>query len=209
VKFLGWVCALAAAGCCTATAATLHVDTFDSDTQGWIGGQTGTAHVATGGAGDGMGYLSMPSAPNVAAYNFDARWSGNYTSIGAGQIVVDLRVPEDMTELAIRVVLFGPDNTQQRWTSTVAQTVPADGVWRQYTFSLASADLVLTQVFNPPLTHSQVMGNVLQLMLRHDPGAPSHGGESVSGVCTSTTSSWRRRPWQGTSTVTVWSTLPT
>jgi len=179
VKFLGWFCALLAAACSTATAATLHVDTFDAATQGWTGGGT-PVHVATGGAGDGTGYISVPSASNLAAYNPEARWSGNYTSINAGRLVVDLRVPEGMPELSMRVVLFGPDNTQQRYTSTISQTVPADGIWREYTFSLASADLVPTQVNTPFVSHSQIMGNVLQFMLRHDPGAPSHGGTSIS-----------------------------
>jgi hypothetical protein len=160
-------------------AATLHVDTFDSATQGWIGGGT-PVHVATGGAGDGTGYISVPSSSNLATYNTESRWIGNYSSIGAGRIVVDLRVPEGMPELAMRVVLFGPDNTQQRYTSTLAQTVPADGIWRQYAFSLASADLVPTQVNTPFVSHSQIMGNILQFMLRHDPGTPSHGGTSIS-----------------------------
>jgi hypothetical protein len=185
VKILGWFCALVATACSTATAATLHVDTFDSATQGWVGGG-GPVHVAIGGAGDGAGYLSVPSASHLATYNADASWIGNYTSIGAGRVVVDLRVPEGMPELEMRVVLFGPDNTQQqRFTSTVAQTVPADNVWREYTFSLASADLVPTQVLDPPLAYSQTMGNVLQLMLRHDPGQPSHkvdgSDEDISG----------------------------
>jgi hypothetical protein len=180
MKFLARSIALVGLFGSTAAAAMLHVDTFDTTTQGWSGGGV-PVHVATGGAGDGAGYLRVPSASNVAAYNLEATWIGNYTSIGAGRVVVDLRVPEGMPELAMRVVLFGPDNSQQRYTSAVAQTVPADGMWHEYKFSLASADLVPTQVFNPPLTHSQIMGNVQRVMLRHDPGAPSHGAESIFG----------------------------
>jgi hypothetical protein len=179
VKILGWFCALLATGISTAAAATLHVDTFDSAAQGWTGGG-GPVHVATGGAGDGAGYLSVPSGSRLGTYNPEARWIGNYTSIGAGRVVVDLRVPEGMPELALRVVLFGPTNTQQRFTSTVAQTVPADGVWREYTFSLESADLVPTQEHDPPLAYSQTMGNVLQFMLRHQPGPPSHNTTPIS-----------------------------
>jgi hypothetical protein len=164
----------------TATAATLHVDTFDATTQGW-GGGAGPVHVATGGAGDGAGYLRVPSASNLAVLNLDSRWVGYYTSIGALGIVVDLRVPAGMPELAMRVVVFGPSNSQQRYTSAVSQTVPSDGVWREYTFSLGAADLLPTQVNTPFVSHSQIMGNVLQVMLRHDPGTPSHGGEMVAG----------------------------
>jgi hypothetical protein len=181
VKFLGWLCALLATVCSTATAATLHVDTFDSTTQGWAGGG-GPVHVAIGGAGDGAGYLSVPSGQKLATYNAEASWIGNYTSIGAGRVVVDLRVPVGEQELSMRAVLFGPDSTQQRYTSATAQTVPADGVWREYTFSLGAADLVPTQVNNPFISHAQNMANVLQFMLRHDPGTPSHLVEAVSGV---------------------------
>jgi hypothetical protein len=180
VKFLGCVCALFVAGCSIANGATLHVDTFDSTTQDWTGGGI-PVHIPSGGAGDGTGYLSVPSASRLATLNPAAPWIGNYTEIGAGKVVVDMRVPEGMSELAMRIVLFGPNDTTQRYTSTVAQTVPADNVWRKYTFSLASADLVPTQLNVPFVSHAQIMANVLQIMFRHDPGDPSHGGEVVSG----------------------------
>jgi hypothetical protein len=182
VKFLSWVCALVAAGCSTATAATLHVDTFDSTSQGWaVAGFTPATHEPTGGAGDGTGYIIVPSGTNLATYNLEESWIGDYTSIGANHVRVDLRVPVGKPALAMRVVVFGPDTTDQRFTSTVAQTIPADGVWRNYTFSLASADLVPTQAFDPPLTYSQTMGNVQRIMLRHNPGPPSHNGTSIIG----------------------------
>lgn len=182
MKILGWFCALMAAVCSTGSAATLHVDTFDVASLGWtVPGTLPAQHEPTGGAGDGMGYIRVPSASNLATYNLAADWIGNYTAIGAGRVVVDLRVPEGMPELSIRVVLFGPGSTDQRVTSAVAQIVPADGLWRKYVFSLASGDLVPTQLLNPPLTVSQVMGNVLRAMLRHDTGSPSHGGDGVSG----------------------------
>jgi hypothetical protein len=158
-------------------AATLHVDTFDATVQGWSGGASPT-FVSSGGAGDGGGFLMLTASSNLATHNGGTSWRGNLTAIGADRIIVDLMAPADSAPLEMRVVLFGPSNEQQRWTSAVAQAVPNDGVWRNYIFPLGPGDLVAPA---PAGTYEQVMASTLQVMLRHDPGTPSHGGTFVAG----------------------------
>jgi hypothetical protein len=169
--------ALILAGCCSsAAAATLHADTFDADTLGWGGG--GSPQFApTGGAGDGGGFLRVPAGSNLATHNSAAQWIGDFAAIGADRIRVDLMAPAASKPLQIRVVLFGPSSTSERWTSALAHTVPNDGVWRHYTFPLGPSDIVPTQEYDPPITYAEVMASTLRVMLRHDPGDPSHSGE--------------------------------
>ena len=180
MRCCGRVLAILTVCCSSAAAATLHVDTFDVDVQGWSGGGV-PEHVPTGGAGDGGGFLRVPTGTNLATFNTDPRWIGDLTAIGADRIRVDLMAPTTSEPLPIRVVLFGPSNNQQRWTSTVAQTVPNDGVWRNYTFSLDAADLVATQQHVPLITYAQMMASTIIVMLRYDPDGPSHGGAFVNG----------------------------
>jgi hypothetical protein len=172
-----WVTTLAL--CCTpALAAELHVDTFDATVQGWAGGAVPT-HVATGGAGDGGGFLMISVGSNLATHNSEARWIGDLASVGAALVRVDLMAPTTSEPLAMRLVLFGPNSTSDRWTSTIAQTVPNDGVWRNYIFGLSASELVAPVA--PSGTHAELMTNTLRVMLRHDPDDPDFGGTFVDG----------------------------
>lgn len=173
-----------ACSCSHAAAATLHVDTFTSavdDTLGWGGGGS-PMRVATGGADDNGPFLQVTTGSNLATYNSGEAWTGNLAAIGATSIITDLMAPVESEPLPIRIVLFGPDSLQQRWTSKVAQTVPNDGVWRNYTFSLAEADLVATQEFEPPGTYAQIRAKTMRVMFRYDPDPPSHRGSFVNGI---------------------------
>lgn len=166
-----------------ARGATLHTDDFQTDLGGWTSGGATLSRVITGGpagAGDGFARL-LPVFKNFAAYNSTPNWTGDLSSIGAAEVTADLMAAVGSDPLAIRLVLFGPGfspNTSPRWTSTVAVDVPADGVWRNYTFSLAEADL--TRVLGTG-TYQNLMTGVLRVMLRHDPGAPNSGGTPVDG----------------------------
>src|SRR3954471_1267234 len=153
----------------TACGAAFHVDDFQSgaSTLGWEGGSTPTYMADGGPAGAGDAFIQISAFGYHLATKTDApEWMGDYTSIGASKITVDLMSPPSSDPLPIRVVLFGPTTTGNRWTSTVAQTIPDDGVWRNYTFSLASSDL--TSVLGDA-TYSQLMGGVVRVMLRFDP----------------------------------------
>jgi hypothetical protein len=98
------------------------------------------------------------------------------SAINAAAVKVDLMAPTTSAPLPVRLVFFGPDSTSNRWTSTVAQTVPNDGVWRNYTFSVGEDDL--TRVLGSS-QYSDLYAEVIRTMLRFDPDSPSSSGPLV------------------------------
>jgi hypothetical protein len=167
------------AGARMSVGATLHVDTFDADAQGW-GGGGGAVYTPTGGAGDGGGFILVYPGVHLATFNSGATWIGNYQSIGAARIKVDMMAPStSASPLAIRLVLFGPTTTSERWSSSVAQTVPNDGVWRNYIFNISATDLVHVQGLS---TYPQMIAGVVRAMFRHEPNGPQSGGDDVFDV---------------------------
>lgn len=165
--------------------ATLHTDDFSAEgLANWSGGDFGGQELSrqsTGGpAGAGDAYLqTLNVSANLAINNSSADWFGSYSAIMADRLIVDLRNEPGSEPVEMRVVLFGPIDTNRRWTSSVSQVIPADGVWRTYEFSLAEADLTLVQGV---ATYAQVMNDVRRVMLRHDPGGPSAGGQQVTAT---------------------------
>jgi hypothetical protein len=179
MKYANALIATLVLGGSTAAAATLHIDKFDASRLGWAGAGT-PVFQATGGAGDGGGFILQSPGSNFAAYTSQADWIGSFLAIGADRVRVDLMAPVDsLAPLELRLVLFTPATFEERWTSTVAQTVPNDGVWRSYTFMLDAANLVQVQGASP---YSQLIGNVGRVMLRHDPGSPDAGGTSIDAL---------------------------
>jgi hypothetical protein len=177
--FGGWALALTA--CCSmAQAATLHVDSFDVNEQGWISGAS-VVYKATGGVGGG-GFLEVESFNNMAARNSDARWTGNYSALGATEVKADLKIPLGSPPMEMRLVLFGVNVNQDRWTSAVAQMVPNDGEWHTYTFPMGADDIVSPNNSGP---YSLIMSNVTTFMLRHDAGVPNHtlpSSDQIEGI---------------------------
>lgn len=168
----------------SSTAATLHVDDFSAGgTSGWTGGTFGSGPPTRqpGGGPDGAGdpYLQVASTfTHLATYTNSAAWTGSYSAIGAAVVRVDMRNEVGSDPLDMRLVLFGPGNTAVRWNSTVAQSVPADGAWRTYEFSLAETDLMLVQ---GSAAYADLMNGVFRFMLRHNP-VPSPNGVSVTAT---------------------------
>jgi hypothetical protein len=168
-----------------AGAATLHRDDFTAaGTSGWGGGGAGgqtVARVGTGGpAGGGDAYLQYQSpGANLAVHNALPAWTGDYDAINAMRISVDARNSVGSDPVALRLVLFGPTSTGNRWTSSQPTIIPADDVWRNFTFSLAQPDLTLVL---GSATYDDLLSGVVQVMLRHDPGEPSSGGEGVTAT---------------------------
>jgi len=149
-------------------------------TQGWAGGSILPERVATGGpAGDGDAFLRVFTNSNLATHNTSSAWTGNLASIEAGRVNVDMMSPLSSSPLEIRLVLFGPTAIESRWTSAVAQSVPNDGMWRGYTFSLAESELVRVLGL---ATYAEVIADVVRVMFRHDPGTPDSGGTFVLGT---------------------------
>ena len=164
-----------------AGAASPHVDDFAAGVMGWGGGSVPQWQSSGGPMGDG--YLRvLTSQSNLATHTMSDDWVGDYTAINAETISVDMKNEVGSDVLAMRLVLFGAHeapSAADRWTSSVAATVPADGMWRNYSFLLAQNDL--TRVLGSD-TYQNMITNVVQVMLRHDPGSPSAGGTPVSAT---------------------------
>ena len=167
--------------------AVFQTDDFQSGTtENWTGNFTAPPVLQLNGgpAGVGDAFLlastNSPTGPgsNLSAHNSSSDWTGDYASLNAGSVKVDLMSPLGSAALEMRLVLFGPVDLNDRWTSTNAAIVPNDGVWRSFEFSLAEADL--TQIPGSS-TYEVMFGNVFRVMLRHDAGGPSSGGSTVSG----------------------------
>lgn len=149
---------------------------FETGTaEGWEGGTTHTVFTDGGPMGISDAYLSITGgAPNFATFN--AQLSGELNSTVTA-IQVDLQRPSDESDLEMRLVLFGPSNFD-RWTSTTSSTVPGNGEWVTYKFSVLEADLTQVQGSS---SYSDLTSSLNRIMLRYDPDTPSPGGEAVSG----------------------------
>ena len=112
-----------------------------------------TAVVAGRPAGSSF-FLEVLLAPRLAAQ--DTSINGTIApSVTA--IQVDLVRPLGQSDLEIRLVLLGPSEFD-RWTSTMAEVVPDDGVWRSYWFSIAAAEL--TQVLDAGGTYVDLVADL-------------------------------------------------
>ncbi|MBM98459.1 MAG: hypothetical protein CMJ77_04985 [Planctomycetaceae bacterium] len=158
-------------------------DFQDGSVQGWSnsnradlitvqsGGQNGPDDQflvveATGGSGSGS---------KLALFNDDDLWTGDFSA--ATSLNLDMMNPTASSELEMRLVLFGPNNTSSRWTSDVAITVPNDGEWRSYSFPIDEEAIVPVR---GGATFEEVSNGVIRTMLRHDSGSPSAGGTVVA-----------------------------
>lgn len=171
---------LIGAACSHAQAASLHTDDFESGLASWNSGGSTVVRLEDGGpAGAGDAFVQVTSTSNLALRNSSAAWNGDLSSREASRVTADLMAPDGETDLEIRLVLFGSGFIQaaDRWVSTTAAQIPADGVWRKYDFSLAEADFARVQGTG---THADLMSDVQQVMLRH--GGVSSGGSFVLGT---------------------------
>lgn len=91
-------------------------------------------------------------------------------------------VPLLSNPLEMRLVLFGPTTTDNRWTSTNAAIVPNDGIWRNYVFPVAEADLTFVPLTASTDTYGDMISSVLRVMLRHDEGEPSKKGTAIEAT---------------------------
>jgi hypothetical protein len=185
VAILAGAC-LAGCGALTARAITAgQVDTFtDGTTAGWAGGDV--VQVVTGGgpAGAGDNYLQFTSnglggSGSKLATNNSIQWNGNYAAAGVTSISIDMLNPNGSPSggLAMRLLLFGPSGS--RWSSTVADIVPADSQWHHENFSLLAQDL--TEVLGSD-TYEQLIAGVGMLQIRYDASTlPSPAGTTYAG----------------------------
>lgn len=183
-RALAVVAAAALAAPAVSTAATLHVDDFTAaGTSSWTGGAFGgglpTRQSSGGPGGAGDAYLQVATTVNhLATYNSSSAWTGSFAAVDAGVVRLDMRNAPGSDPLQMRLVLFGPGSTNVRWNSTAAHTVPADGDWHNYEFSLAEESL--TRVAGVG-TYADLMNGVVRFMLRHNP-TPSATGVNVTAT---------------------------
>ncbi len=160
---------------CQSASAALTLGLLDDFEDGTLGGwapPVGNTRNVAGGPPGSTRYLEIGPANKLAA--FDAGISG-VIAPNVERIRVDMFRPSGLSELEIRLVLFGP-SPNDRWTSTDAQILPGDGLWRTYEFGILSADL--TQV-SGTATYADLTDDLNRIMFRHDIGAPSRGGTPV------------------------------
>jgi len=173
------LCAMTGLLCMPALPIVLgQVDDFeDGTTQNWDGSANPTNIPDGGPSGAGDNYLQISSGPkggiHLATFNV-VQWSGNYTDAGVKVLEFYLRNEGDTT-LSMRIVLF---HGTARFTSTLATILPPDNQWRRVAFPLRESDLTL--VFGTA-TYEQTMASVSRLLIRHDAGPPSPGGEEIVG----------------------------
>lgn len=174
--------ALGVSGLATAQVSMSNFDDFeDGTTQNWTNGlmTSDVSQVPDGGPdGAGDGYLQVIGNGGVGAGSVPAalnatQWAGDYLIEGIARITLDMANfgPNDAD---MRIVVFGTNFS--RWTSNVSQLVPADGVWRQYEFSILEEDL--NNVFNFG-TYEEALSDVDHLMFRNQSGPPAGGGTAL------------------------------
>lgn len=156
-----------------------QVDDFQDGTiMNWSGGFQNLSNQDGGPLGMGDRYLEVFSTGGAGpgsklACKNELQWVGNYEAAGVTVVELDIR-NLGQTNLEMRAVLFGPFGT--RWTSINAVPLAANGPWRRIAFSLKQD--ALTRVIGGE-TYQETITACSRIMLRHDPGTPSSGGESV------------------------------
>lgn len=168
-----------------------QVDDFEDGTvQNWDGSSADPPapgppiNVASGGpAGVDDNYLHVTSTggggpgSKLAAFNV-AQWTGDYIAAGVMTIQADMKnFSASGEDLEMRLLIhFGAGGN---FTSTLSQTVPADGAWHTLTFGLTAADLTNVGGGNDL---NLTLQSVPRILFRHQSGAPTGPGVAPSIV---------------------------
>lgn len=159
-------------------------DTFqDSTLQNWTNGLLAGDPVnkPTGGpAGAGDRYLEVSSGslgggPRSIVYN-RVQWTGNYLAAGVTSVEMDL-ANFGASSLSMRFALrSGTGNSATPgYVSTVAFSLPADGVWRHAVFNLDASNLT---ALNSPLPLATFLTSVAEARVL-DSASPSLLGDAA------------------------------
>ena len=151
------------------------IDDFEDGTLGgWEPPKANTANVAGGPPGSTRA-LEISAENKLAAFDNGPDIQGAIDSTVTAIEVDMMRLSDEVTPLEMRLVLFGP-GVGNRWTSTLAQNLPGDGLWSTYSFSILEADLTQVQGAG---SYASLVGDINRIMFRHDAGGPSQGGSPV------------------------------
>lgn len=159
------------------------VDDFeDGSVQGWVEGPPSPnppSNIPDGGPdGAGDNYLENISTGGfgpgglLVMYNQD-QWTGDYVTTGITRIEA-MMANFGASELFMRIAIEG--NPFERYGSTVAQSLPADGQWYALGFDLDDASL--TEI-SGGASLQDVLSNVGTLRILSAEGAPSWIGDGV------------------------------
>ncbi len=143
-------------------------DFEDGTAQGWVTPKVNSAAVP-GGPGGSLFFLQVSPDPRLAVHNTSIN---SVIDPAVTDITMDLMRPQGQADLEMRLVLFGP-GTANRWTSTVAELLPGDGVWRNYSFSILETDL--TQVAGTG-SYADLEAGLNRVQIRYDAGVPDAVG---------------------------------
>ena len=153
-----------------------QTDNFqDGSIESWDGGTIRTNEA--GPTGENR-YLEIRSSNRMASYNTSGDWTGDYASAGIAAIEADM-ITAHGSPLSMRIVLFGPGSSDNRFTSTEAVTLPNDGEWHRLTFPVEGPDLTRVK---GSTTYDAMFANVGKLMFRHQAGAPEAGGNPIGSA---------------------------
>lgn len=149
-------------------------DTFEDGTEmGWSGGSN-PLNVVGGQASDKALDISAAGG-NLAAYNVDDRWTGNYISAGVYGIKGWFQ-NRSTVPMEIRLVMF---NTRfVRWTSSGPLEMGVSDQWVQHTFLVSESEM--TRVLGTE-AYATSFANIDRIMFRYDPGEPTSSGTPVTG----------------------------
>ena len=171
----------------------VQIDDFeDGTTQNWIQGATTgqPTNVPNGGPGGvGDNYLQTVSTgaggagSRMVTFN-GAQWGGDYTPLGS-EIEITMMVANlGASPLNIRIGVESPVPITKlglgggQHVSTNALAAPADGVWRQVTFTISDAEMTHVGGVDPL---SDVLLNVTQFRILSS-ASPSWRGDSIAGT---------------------------
>ncbi len=164
-----------------------QVDDYEDGTvQNWAGAfGAPPINVASGGpAGVNDNYLHVTSiggagpGSKLATFN-PVQWAGDYIAAGVTAIQVDMR-NFSVSEADLEMRLMLPFSAGGDFTSTLSQTVPADGAWHTLTFGLSAADL--TDVGGVGSDLNLTLQGVVRVLFRHQPGVPTGTGGGTAIV---------------------------
>ncbi len=160
----------------TANAITIGTtDTFEDGTEmGWSGGAL-PANVS-GGQASSKALEFSSNGGNLAAYNTDPRWQGDYIAAGVFGIKGYFQ-NRSTIPMEIRLVMF--NGTSERWTSSGPLEMGVSLAWIEHTFEISEDQLTRVLGFQP---YSTSLANIDRVMFRYDPGEPNATGTAVTGA---------------------------
>lgn len=180
------VLALASALELCAISAMEDDDFEDGTTMGWSEGAPSPnppVNVASGGPlGVGDNYLSnvssgSPGAGGRLAMFNQSQWTGDYNAVGSAFTIEADMANFGGSPLSIRIGI--QDSSGNRYVSSSAVSLPADGTWNAVSFQLI--DAAMTQVAGAG-TLSQTLGDVIELRILSNAVANWQGAQVAASL---------------------------